>query len=29
MWPEIVRWGWQLLATAAIAYALLYKTDRR
>ena len=29
MWPEIVRWGWQLLATAAIAYALLHRTDRR
>ena len=29
VWPEIVRWGWQVLATAAIAYALLHKTDRR
>jgi hypothetical protein len=29
MWQEIARWGWQLLATAAIAYAFISKTKRR
>ena len=29
MWQEMARWGWQLLATAAIAFALMSKAKRR